>query len=619
MTTPTVKVRPEINFTIPTDPSGKDIKFEDFYKRFNTPQEITETKEWTEFYGHFYEFSDLELDIDIKETLLDLENYDEERQAEEIEKCAESFAYFCHKYVKILHAVHGTIPFITYQYQRRVSHFYEKEKYSIVSKFRQGGLTTIATLFALWKCLFCEGQSIYLLSRTDREAMEAGLMIDRALENMPKWLWEKDSSITKHEKVFGETKSRACFYTPEAIRGKTASLIIIDEAAFIDGMEDHWKSMYPVVATGGCVFVISTVNGLGNWYEETYHAAEAGKSFFKVIDLDYWEHPEYATPDWETKTRANMGAISWKQEILRSFLGSGSTYIHPDIIATLDQNTRNNAPVRVAFERWSNKGDEKKAEWDEGALWLWKEPLEGHEYLVSGDTAEGVGEHGDNSCFQILDMVTMEQVAEFYSNTVTPNIFAEILNQIGIYYNNALVVVENNTIGGSVITALQHELGYDHLYYEPKSKKPGLKVGSNNRNALTECLQQRLTNDTLKISSRRLVNELKTFIYNASAKRAEAQRRKHDDAIMALCIGLYVRDAQNRNIPVGAEVPKEITSVFKTEMYEEIKREILEGAPQDVFGNPNENDPLYYKDGDLNSVAFDIRRKYHNLLIEFGW
>ena len=166
----------------------------------------------------YYSFDKYELQIDPDEPLESVENYDTNRRKKEIIKCSNSFAYFCHKYVKILHAVHGTIPFITYKYQRRVANFYQKEKYSIVSKFRQGGLTTIATLFALWKCLFFEGQSIYLLSRTDREAMEAGLMIDRALENMPKWLWEKDANITKHEKVFGETKSRACFYTPVAIQ-----------------------------------------------------------------------------------------------------------------------------------------------------------------------------------------------------------------------------------------------------------------------------------------------------------------------------------------------------------------------------------------------------------------
>ena len=118
-----VKSRPKIEFTIPIGKNGKDIKFEDFYKKFNSPREIIETKEWKDFYSHFYEFTELELDIDIKETVAELEEYDEEQQIEEIEKCMESFEYFCHKYVKILHAVHGTIPFITYKYQRRVANF----------------------------------------------------------------------------------------------------------------------------------------------------------------------------------------------------------------------------------------------------------------------------------------------------------------------------------------------------------------------------------------------------------------------------------------------------------------------------------------------------------------
>ena len=81
-----VKSRPKIEFTIPIGKNGKDIKFEDFYKKFNSPREIIETKEWKDFYSHFYEFTELELDIDIKETVAELEEYDEEQQIEEIEK-----------------------------------------------------------------------------------------------------------------------------------------------------------------------------------------------------------------------------------------------------------------------------------------------------------------------------------------------------------------------------------------------------------------------------------------------------------------------------------------------------------------------------------------------------
>ena len=220
---------------------------------------------------------------------------------------------------------------------------------------------------------------------------------------------------------------------------------MIDEAAFIDNMSEHWKAMYPVVAAGGNVEIISTVNGLGNWYEETYHEALAGKNFFNVIDLDYWEHPLYANPKWAEEARANLGPKGWQQEILRDFLGSGDTYISSNVISQYDKAARNTNPERTAFSKWANES-QQNYDWQDGALWIWKEPMIGHEYIIGCDCAEGVGKDGDNSCFEIIDATSLEQVAEFYSNLVPPNVFAQIINQIGLYYNTATVVVENNAI-----------------------------------------------------------------------------------------------------------------------------------------------------------------------------
>ena len=50
---------------------------------------------------------------------------------------------------------------------------------------------------------------------------------------------------------------------------------------------------------------------------------------------------------------------------------------------------------------------------------------------------------------------------------------------------------------------------------------------------------------------------------------------------------------------------------------EQIKKEILEGAPEDVFAP--EIDLLAYDKTEIDSVTFDIRRKYDSLLREFGW
>jgi hypothetical protein len=233
-----------------------------------------------------------------------------------------------------------------------------------------------------------------------------------------------------------------------------------------------------------------------------------------------------------------------------------------------------------------------------------------------------MGEDGDNSCFQVVDVSTLEQVAEFYSNTVPPHIFAQIINEVAYYYNTALVVVETNT-GGAVGNSLQHDLAYDNLYYSLNSRQDvaGLKMSKTNRPIVLESLQNKLINNTLKVNSTRLVSELNTFIYNATTRKAEAQKGKHDDAIFAMCLSISVRDSQMRNIPVGAEMPKEMIQVFTSQVYDEIKQEILKGSPEDWVDDES-NDPILLPDEKdvLPGVIFDNDpRPNSKLLKEFGW
>lgn len=585
--------------------------FEEFYFRFKSTGEMIHDPEWEKIYSQYYDLTEFEKDIPVGEKVDDLNAFPADKQIEEVVKCAKSFFYWCHRYVKILHPKFGTIPFVLYKYQRRVIEEYESNRFNMISKFRQGGLSTVSVLWGLHKCMFQKDQQIYFLSKTDREALASGDIARRAMDNFPYWMYDSaNADITKHEKAFNDIGSKMCFYTPEAARGKSATYIMIDEAAFIDKMDDHWKAMYPVIATGGHIEIISTVNGLGNWYEETYHEAQAGKNFFNVIDLDYWEHPVYANPEWAEAMRANLGEKGWRQEVLRDFLGSGETYISTNVISQYDRAARNLIPSRTAFSKWTNESQQKQ-DWDNGALWIWKEPMPGHDYVIGADCAEGVGKDGDNSCFEVLDAVSLEQVAEFYSNLVPPNVFAQILNQIGIYYNTATIVVENNAIGSAVINALSNDMGYEAMYYESKktSSKLGIKVSPSNRPVLLESLQNRLMNGSVRVNSVRLVSEIKTFIYSPQKKRAEAIKGKHDDAIMAMCLALYVRDERIRGLPLNVEYSEDAMQLMKSNPFEDIKKEIMEGGVtgwMDFQMNAPKND------------EFEIK-KINPLLKEFGW
>ena len=65
----------------------------------------------------------------------------------------------------------------------------------------------------------------------------------------------------------------------------------------------------------------------------------------------------------------------------------------------------------------------------------------------------------DYSAFQIIDLYSGEQVAEFYSNTTPINEFAKICFDEGNYYNLCPVLVERNTIGNNLLDYLFDQLG----------------------------------------------------------------------------------------------------------------------------------------------------------------
>jgi hypothetical protein len=243
-----------------------------------------------------------------------------DEQKEDFATCAKDFPHFVRQWVKIVHPVRGLIPFEVYGYQERLWKHYETNRFSILTKFRQGGFTTMTLLYAMWRCMFRLDQRILFLSKTDREAVYAKRILDRALQHLPDWLQPEVGKNNNHQIQFTYTNSDMAFLTPIASRGRGCSLLIIDEPAFIPNMEQHWKAMYPCIACGGNVIAVGTPNGLANWFQETYHAAQQGKNAFSVFFADYTEHPDYNNADWVKQVRENLGEAGWQQEILQNFL-----------------------------------------------------------------------------------------------------------------------------------------------------------------------------------------------------------------------------------------------------------------------------------------------------------
>ena len=296
-----------------------NVEFQDYYNKFETVEDMLAGLEWNDFFSHFCEISREEQEILIGESLQELNMFNEAKQSEELSKCANSFKYWCHRYVEIYHYKHGQIPFINYKYQDRVIEGFENNKFNIVSKFRQAGLTTLSLLKSIHNCLFKNDQKINIVSRTDRESIDASYITQQVMDNLPKWMYDpKQNNTSKYEKKFHTTNSRIYFNTPLSTIGQSSTCLIFNEAAFIEDMEKHWEAMYPIIANGSSVQVFSSVNGINSWYNKIYKEAIKGNNQFNPIAVDYWEHPTFSNPEWVETVKSNYSKKIWKQEFMRN-------------------------------------------------------------------------------------------------------------------------------------------------------------------------------------------------------------------------------------------------------------------------------------------------------------
>ena len=386
-------------------------------------------------------------------------------------------------------------------------------------KFRQAGATTISAAYALWYITFNADKNVMVVSIGDRESRD---FLDRAVnmyDDLPTWLQAPETERNKHVLKLS-TGSKIKSQPAGAGRGESVSLLIVDEAAFIDNMREFWMAIYPTISTGGSAYILSTVNGMANLYYELYRDAELEKNDFNVIDIHWREHPEY-TEKWAEQTRSNVGERAWLQEYEGQFLGTGETFIDG---GTLDQVKLSTSPEFTKKHY--------------NMMRIFEEPQPYHTYLIAADTS--FGRDRDYSAFHIINLYNGTQVAEFYSNRCGLNEFARIMAEEGMRYNMAFVCPERNGLGLALIEQLFEVHEYENMWTDDKGQM-GYLVNNKNRDIMLNTLQEKLKTSKIKINSERTFKELTTFIISKTGK-IQAESGFADDLVMSLAIGATIME-----------------------------------------------------------------------------
>lgn len=456
------------------------------------------------------------------------------------------------------------------------------------------------------------------------EFMDSGYDITRPPENKNVIF---DVCNGKEIKLKNGCKIIARSSGPDASRGVGGvTWLIFDEAAFIENGKDVYASALPTVSTGGHIIMISTPNGKDQLYYETCRKARLKGSSdwnnFELVEMKWYQDPRYNKfLEWYRKNPEtgeidvvpedyidNNGNVEytpekwfqkekngWKprsswyikmcqqfnndeqkiaQELDVSFLGSASNVVAPEYI-----EMQQKLNVREPDPSYKDPLSED--------TWIWKLPIEGHRYLLAIDPSRG--DAADRTALEVIDLdgidndgkPCIEQVLEYHGKKTGDDI-GEMAYHYGRMYGDAFIVVECiGGVGDATVLSLMR-LGYENLYYDDPTLKtytiqreasslgvtsdgklPGFHSSSVRFQMLTHFAHMVKTN-AFKIRSKRVINELDTWIYKGDAGRIDHMDGCHDDTLTCLAMALFVMQFSLERLQQAKQADAAILSAWTT-------------------------------------------------------
>jgi hypothetical protein len=458
---------------------------------------------------------------------------------EEYMKCSQDPIYFIETYMKIINVDYGLVNFELYGYQKQMVKSMAENRMSIIATARQAGKSTTTCGFILWYIIFNKEKTVALLANKGDTAREILSRVQLAYQYLPKWLqqgiveWNKGSVLLENGSrvLAGSTSS-------DNIRGYTINMLFIDEAAFIEGWDEFFTSVFPTVSSGKStkVVLVSTPNGLNHFHklwvetgiqEDGSVSDEARRNDYNPIKVMWYDVPG-RNNEWRDAVLKGMSndIEKFNQEYCVEFLGSSNTLISGGSLKCLIHRN----PI-----------------YQKEGLYKYFEPDSSRRYVATVDCSRGKGL--DYSAFNIIDVTEMpyQQVCVFRNNVMAPPDYAKLILATMKAYNNAVCLVELNDLGEELARILWEEYEYEGLLFTENAGRAGKRIcsgfgggavdmGLRTTNPVkgTGCamLKLMIEQQQLVINDYETIHELSTF--SLKGKQYQAEPGKHDDLVMGL-------------------------------------------------------------------------------------
>jgi len=473
-----------------------------------------------------------------------------EEQVGEYLRCSEDPVYFIKNYVRIVNLNEGLVPFELYDFQEKFVRTIHQNRF-VISKFpRQSGKSTTVISYILHTVLFNPNQNVAILANKLATARELLHRLKLAYEHLPKWLqqgvisWNKGSiELENGSKILASATSSS------AVRGNSFNLILLDEFAYVpyNIADEFFSSVYPTISSGKNtkVIIVSTPKGM-NMYYKLWTDAVNKRNEYVPVEV-FWDEVPGRDEEWKAQTIKNTSEEQFRVEFECDFVGSVHTLVSSRKLKTL------------SFVNPLYKNDD--------GFKVYEKPKKDHNYILIADTSRGTG--NDYHAFTIIDMTEAPYrvVATFRNNLMPPAIYPTAIVSAARQFNNSMVLVELNDIGGQIADIIHEEFEYEGLMstsvkgrkgqvldggFNAQNQQRGVKTTEVVKRVGCTTLKGLIEQEKLVIEDYDLVKELFSFVSKKNSFEAEVGH--HDDLVMTLVLfawlttQLYFKDIVGGNI-----------------------------------------------------------------------
>lgn len=452
----------------------------------------------------------------------------------------------------IWHPRDGRIPFVMRDAQRETLRAFEQHDRVIILKARQIGFTTLIANYALWCSVFRADHKILLLSRTEKLAIDFLDMAKYAWRLLPEWVKQRAPVLqtnTQTAMVWANgSEIESLPSQSDPARGRTASLVVVDEWASLENPEAAWASIAPTADIGGRVIGLSTAKGWGDFFHDMWSKARTGNSRFFPIFYPWSAVPE-RDDRWFKEQTAELLPWIRAQEYCENedeaFIKSGNPVFDVDQIQQWEFDD-----PKLGY-LWHGGGLREFRPSTSGELAIWQLPDRSLQdrYVIGADVAEGLG-HGDYSSAHVISVLTGNVVAHWHGH-IDPDEFGVALSQLGWFYGTALVGVEENGHGLTTLVELRR-VGYKRLYYrrirddrQPNklTSKIGWKTTRSTKPLMIDELAKAIRRDEdgvadLRVPCEKTAAELRRYVRD---EKGGTNGSPFDDRVISLAIAQQMR------------------------------------------------------------------------------